>query len=67
MAEGKKLFAEIEAEQKALDKKWEASVVAIREEWAKTMAAQLRAQFEKDRETLKKSNYSALSGYLWQQ
>ena len=52
MAEGKQLFAEIEAEQNALDKKWEAAVGAIREEWATTMAAKLRADFEKDRETL---------------
>jgi len=52
MAEGKQLYAEIEAEQNALDKKWEAAVGAIREEWATTMATQLRAEFEKDRETL---------------
>jgi hypothetical protein len=52
MAEGKKLFAEIEAEKNSLDKKWEAAVVAIRSEWAKKMAAELRAQFEKDKETL---------------
>jgi len=35
MAEGKKLFAEIEAEKNSLDKKWEAAVVAIRAEWEK--------------------------------
>ena len=52
MAEGKQLYAELEAEQNALDKKWEAAVGAIREEWATTMATQLRAEFEKDRETL---------------
>jgi len=52
IAEGKQLYAELEAEQNALDKKWEAAVGAIREEWATTMAAQLRAEFEKDRETL---------------
>jgi uncharacterized membrane-anchored protein YhcB (DUF1043 family) len=52
MAEGKQLIAKIEAEQRSLDKKWEAAVVAIRAEWAKKMAAELRAQFEKDRETL---------------
>jgi len=52
MAEGKQLFTEIEAEQKSLDKKWETAVVGIRAEWAKKMAAELRAQFEKDRETL---------------
>jgi hypothetical protein len=55
MAEGKQLFAEIEAEQNALDKKWEEAVGAIREEWATTMAAQLRAEFEKERETLEKN------------
>ena len=52
MAEGKRLYAEIEAEQNALDKKWEAAVGALREEWAMKMAAQLRAEFEKDREAL---------------
>ena len=52
MAEGKQLYVEIEAEQNALDKKWEAAAGAIREEWATKMAAQLRAEFEKDRETL---------------
>ena len=55
MAEGKKLFAEIEAEKNSLDKKWETAVVAIRAEWAKKMAAELRAQFEKDKETLEKN------------
>ena len=57
--EGKKLFAEIETAvqreqelQKELDKKWEAAVGGIREEWAKTMAAQLRSEFEKNREQL---------------
>ena len=55
MAEGKQLYAEIEAEQNALDKKWEAAVGALREEWAATMAAQLRTEFEKDRETLEKN------------
>ena len=52
MAEGKQLFSKIEAEQKSLDNKWEAAVGAIRAEWAKKMAEELRAQFEKDRETL---------------
>jgi hypothetical protein len=61
MAEGKKLFAEIEAEQKSLDKKWEVAVVAIRSEWAKKMASELRAQFEKDRETLEKNMNDVLN------
>jgi len=61
MAEGKQLYAEIEAEQNALDKKWEAAVGAIREEWASTMAAQLRAEFEKDRETLDKNMNDVLN------
>ena len=55
MAEGKQLYDEIEAEQNALDKKWEAAAGAIREEWATKMAAQLRAEFEKDREKLEKN------------
>jgi hypothetical protein len=61
IAEGKQLYAEIEAEQNALDKKWEAAVGAIREEWAATMAAQLRAEFEKDRETLEKNMNDVLN------
>ena len=52
MVEGKQLYADIEAEQNALDKKWEAAVGGIREEWATTMAAQLRAKFEEDRAAL---------------
>ena len=55
MVEGKQLYAEVEAEKNALDRKWEAAVGAIREEWATTMAAQLRAEFEKDREKLEKN------------
>lgn len=61
MAEGKQLYAEIEAKQNALNKKWEAAVGAIREEWATTMAAKLRAQFEKDRETLEKNMNDVLN------
>jgi hypothetical protein len=38
-----------------LDRKWETAVAAIRAEWAKKMAAGLRAQFEKDKETLEKN------------
>ena len=55
MVEGKPLYAEIEGERNALDRKWEAAVGAIREEWAITMAAQLRAKFDKDKETLEKN------------
>ena len=55
MVEGKQLYAEIEAEKNVLDKKWEAAVGAIREEWATEMAAQLRAEFDKDREKLEKN------------
>jgi hypothetical protein len=59
--EGKKLYAELEiAMQKQqelqieLNKKWEAAVGGIRAGWAKTMAAQLRSEFEKNREQLEK-------------
>ncbi len=61
VAEGKQLYAEVEAEQNALNAKWETAVGAIREEWATTMAAQLRAEFEKDRETLEKNMNDVLS------
>ena len=56
-AEGKKVYAEIEDAvkfQEELDTKWEAAVGGVREEWAKTMAAQLRSEFEKNREQLEK-------------
>ena len=46
-AEGKKVYTEIEdavKNQEELDTKWEAAVGGIREEWAKTMAVQLREQ-----------------------
>ena len=48
-AEGKKLYTEIEnavKNQEELDKKWEAAVGGIREEWAKTMVVQLREQLK---------------------
>lgn len=61
MVEGKQLYADLEAEQNALDKKWEAAAGAIREEWAIMMAAQLRAEFEKDRETLEKNMNDVLN------
>lgn len=46
-AEGKMVYGEIEdaiKNQKELDTIWEATVGGIREEWAKTMAVQLREQ-----------------------
>ena len=48
-AEGKKVYAEIEdavKNQEELDRKWEAAVGGIREEWAKTMVLQLREQLK---------------------
>ncbi len=48
-AEGKKVYAEIEAavkNQEELNTKWEAAVGGIREEWAKTMVVQLREQLK---------------------
>jgi hypothetical protein len=47
--EGKKVYAEIEdavKNQEELDTKWEAAVGGIREEWAKTMAVQLRERLK---------------------
>ena len=46
-AEGKKVYTEIEdaiKNQGELDNVWESAVGGIREEWAKTMAVQLREQ-----------------------
>jgi len=61
-AEGKRLYAEVELVvekeqkfQKELNRKWEAAVAGIREEWSKSMAGQLRENFEKDREELEKN------------
>jgi len=48
-AEGKKVYAEIEdaiKNQEELDTIWDAAVGEIREEWAKTMAVQLREQLQ---------------------
>jgi hypothetical protein len=61
MVEGKQIYAELEAEQNALNSKWEAAAGAIREEWATKMAAQLRAKFETDRETLEKNMNDVLN------
>ena len=52
--EGKVLYAEIDKKQVEMDAKWDAAVGKIREEWAKTMAAELKVKFEKEREQLEK-------------
>jgi len=59
--EGKKLYAQMEAAQKELDTKWEAAVGRIREEWAVTMAAQLREEFMKEGEELEKNMENKLN------
>ena len=57
--EGKTLYTKVEKKQEEMDKKWDAAVTKIREEWAKKMAVQLKEQFEKDREQLEKDmNYN---------
>jgi hypothetical protein len=60
-AEGKKVYIELEdtvkkeqKEQEELDKKWEAAVGGVREEWAKKMATQLREELVAEREKLEK-------------
>ena len=53
--EGKKLYTQMETAQNELDAKWEAAVGGIREEWAKTMAAQLREDFRLEGEQLEKN------------
>jgi hypothetical protein len=45
----------METAQNELDAKWEAAVGGIREEWAKTMAAQLREDFRLEGEQLEKN------------
>ena len=44
--EGKKLYTQMETEQKELDAKWDKAVGRIRAEWATAMAAQLREQLK---------------------
>ena len=48
-AEGKKLFAEIEAIVREMDEKWDAASAEVRAEWEKTRTAELRANLEKER------------------
>jgi uncharacterized membrane-anchored protein YhcB (DUF1043 family) len=52
--EGKTLYTEIEKKQEEINNKWDAAVVGIRREWAKTMAMQLREKFEKERGQMEK-------------
>ena len=52
--EGKTLYIEIEKKQEEMNKKWNAAVVGIRREWAKTMAMQLREKFEKEKGQMEK-------------
>ena len=47
--EGKLLYSEIEATVLALDREWAESSEAVRTAWNEMMAAELRAEFEKDR------------------
>ncbi len=53
--EGKSMYTDVldkieeeQTEQKDMDRKWEAAVAAIREEWQKERAAQLRLQLEQE-------------------
>jgi hypothetical protein len=45
---GRMLYAKIENMQIEMDKKWNAALPGIREEWTKKMTVQLKEQFEKD-------------------
>lgn len=59
VTEGKTLYTKVEKKQEEMDKKWDAAVTGIREEWAKKMAVQLKEEFEKDRKQLEKDmNYN---------
>lgn len=53
-AEGKTLYAKIEKQQVEMDKKWDAAVAGIREDWAKKMVAKFKEEFEKEREEFEK-------------
>ena len=50
--EGRKLYAEIEKKQEAMNKKWDMAAAGVREEWEKTKIAQLKEKFEKEREQM---------------
>ncbi|MBN2531514.1 MAG: hypothetical protein JXB88_01415 [Spirochaetales bacterium] len=59
-AQGKTLYAKIEKLQEEMDKKWEAAVKSIREEWTKKMVTQLKKKLETEREDLIKNMDSNL-------
>jgi hypothetical protein len=54
--EGKELYAAIEMKQEEMDRRWDAVVTVIREEWEKTtsiqMEEELDEQYSKDKEQL---------------
>lgn len=52
-AEAKTLFAAIETRQNAMDKRWDAVLPGIREEWKKTKSIQLEEQFAEQFKTEK--------------
>jgi hypothetical protein len=53
--EGKELYTQMETAQQELDTKWDAALGEIREEWAITMATQLREEYKKEGEQLEKN------------
>ena len=52
--EGKKLYTEIDKQEKEMNKKWDMAAAGVRKEWEKTMAVQLKEKFEKEKEQMEK-------------
>jgi len=50
VAEGRKLYTDIEIAVQAKEQKWEAAVGAIRAAWEKTTAAELLAKAEREKQ-----------------
>jgi predicted Zn-dependent protease len=54
-AEGRKLLVTVEDKEMAADKRWEAALPEIREEWFANMAERLRVESDEEREELEKN------------
>ena len=54
-AEGRKLLVTVEDKEMAADKRWEAALPEIREEWFANMAERLRVESNEEREELEKN------------
>jgi predicted negative regulator of RcsB-dependent stress response len=60
-AEGRKLLVTVEDEEMAADKRWEAALPEIREEWFNNMAERLLTESDDEREELEKNMNKVIS------